>query len=45
LTTRPATFDSISFMSFIASMMHRVWPSFTVSPSLTNGVASGLVAR
>src|ERR1700730_8489683 len=42
LTTRPAIFDSISFMSFIASMMQRVWPSFTVSPSLTKGAPSGL---
>src|SRR5437660_330940 len=31
---RPAAFDSISFISFIASMMQRIWPSFTTSPSL-----------
>src|SRR5207249_1808886 len=45
LTTRPATLDSISFMSFIASMMQRIWPSFTTSPSLTYGSAVGDDAR
>ena len=30
----PPTLASISFMSFIASMMQRIWPSFTTSPSL-----------
>src|SRR5215467_2514234 len=45
LTTRPATLDSISFISFIASMMHRIWPSLTTSPSLTYGSAVGEDAR
>jgi hypothetical protein len=33
--TRPATFDSISFISFIASMMQSTWPSLMASPSRT----------
>jgi len=32
---RPPTFASISFMSFIASMMQTICPSFTTSPSRT----------
>ena len=42
---RPATLASISFMSFMASMMHRTWPSLTTSPSCTKGAASGAGAR
>jgi hypothetical protein len=37
--------DSISFSSFIASMMHSVWPSLTVSPTCANGSAPGDGAR
>src|ERR687888_234212 len=40
-TTRPATLASISFMSFIASMMQTIWPSLTTSPSRTYGSAVG----
>src|SRR5262249_60663206 len=39
--TRPATLDSISFISFIASMMQRTCPSLMTSPSPTYGPASG----
>ena len=42
---RPAALASISFISFIASMMQRIWPSFTMSPSWTKGAASGAGAR
>ena len=37
--------DSISFISFIASMMHSVSPTCTVSPTSTNGFAPGEAAR
>ncbi len=35
--TSPATSDSISFISFIASTMQRIWPTSMVSPAFTNG--------
>src|SRR5580704_794716 len=41
-TTSPPTSASISFMSFMASMMHTVCPASTKSPTRTNGPASGL---
>ncbi len=37
--TRPPT--SISFMSFMASMMPTAWPFLTLSPGLTNGASPG----
>src|ERR1700692_5109901 len=40
-TISPATSDSISFSSFMASTMHNTWPTSTMSPSLTNGGAPG----
>ena len=40
-TTSPATSDSISFINFMASMMHRGCPTSTTSPSLTKGGALG----
>ena len=43
--TTPLLSDSISFMSFIASMMHSVSPACTVSPTSTNGFAPGEAAR
>ena len=39
--TVPATSASISFISFIASMMHKTVPGLTFSPTLTYGGASG----
>ena len=39
--TTPATSDSISFMIFIASMMHSTWPLATRVPTDTNGLAPG----
>jgi hypothetical protein len=36
---------SISFISFIASMMQSTCPSWTRSPSATKGAASGAGAR
>ncbi len=36
---------SISFMSFIASMMQMVWPLTTLSPSFTNAGSPGAGAR
>jgi hypothetical protein len=36
---------SISFISFIASMMHTVWPTSITSPTSTNGSASGAGER
>ncbi len=42
---RPARGARIAFMTFMASMMRRVWPSFTVSPVLTNGAAPGSPER
>ena len=43
--TTPALSDSISFMSFMASMMQSVSPTATSSPTCTNGWASGDAAR
>ena len=43
-TTSPATSHSISFMSFMASTMHRVWPGFTKSPGCTKAAAVALGA-
>ena len=40
--TVPAHSASISFMSFIASMMQSVWPGRTTEPTSTNGGASGV---
>ena len=37
--------DSISFIIFIASIMHSGWPLRTEPPSSTNGAASGEAAR
>ena len=37
----PETSASISFISFIASMMQSTWPSLTASPTLTNGGVPG----
>src|SRR5438445_245602 len=42
---RPPTFDSISFISFIASMMQTIWPGLTASPSRTYGPAVGQEER
>ena len=39
--TVPSTSAGISFISFMASMMHRVSPFFTWSPTSTKGRASG----
>ena len=41
----PATSASISFISFIASTMQRVWPFLTFWPTSTNGGDSGDGAR
>ena len=38
-TTVPATSDSISFISFIASTMHSTWPARTWLPTSTNAGA------
>ena len=43
--TVPSTSAGISFISFMASMMHRVSPFFTWSPTSTKGRASGLGAE
>ena len=43
--TVPSTSAGISFISFIASIMHRVSPFFTWSPTSTKGRASGLGAE
>ncbi len=40
-TTSASSSDSISFISFIASTMHSTWPCLTLSPTSTNGGASG----
>ena len=37
----PSLSHSISFSSFIASMMHMVSPDLTVSPTSTKGLAPG----
>ena len=39
--TRPGPSALISFITFIASMMHRVSPTFTAAPGRTNGSSSG----
>jgi len=44
-TTRPARGAGIWFITFIASMMKRVWPSRTVSPTATKGAAPGDAPR
>ena len=36
-TISPATSDSISFINFMASTMHRICPASTMSPGFTNG--------
>src|SRR5438105_9353573 len=41
LTISPATSDSISFISFMASTMQSTPPTSTLSPSLTNGGEPG----
>src|SRR5262249_18448808 len=41
-STSPLISDSISFMSFMASTMHSVWPLSTCEPTLTNASAPGL---
>jgi hypothetical protein len=43
--TTPDTSASISFISFIASMMHSVSPALTVLPTSTKGAASGPLDR
>jgi hypothetical protein len=43
--TVPATSASISFISFIASMMQRAWPGLTTLPMSANEGASGEGAR
>ena len=43
--TVPSTSAGISFISFMASIMHRVSPFFTWSPTSTKGRASGLGAE
>src|SRR3990170_1656396 len=44
-TTTPLASDSIWFMIFIASTIHRTCPLVTRLPTSTNGVASGAGAR
>src|SRR5580700_10825528 len=41
-TTSPATSDSISFINFMASMMHSTWPDSTFAPMATKGSEPGL---
>jgi hypothetical protein len=41
----PSTSLSISFMSFIASMMQSVSPARTAAPGSTKGAAAGEAAR
>src|SRR5664279_5193905 len=41
LAITPDTSASISFISFMASMMHSTCPSFTASPTLTKGGVPG----
>ena len=43
--TVPSSSAGISFISFMASMMHSVSPFFTWSPTSTKGRASGLGAE
>ncbi len=45
LTISPSYSESISFISFIASMMQSTWPFFTVSPTSTNAAAPGSAER
>ena len=45
LTTSPSYSESISFINFMASMMHSTWPLRTASPTDTNALASGAAAR
>ena len=40
-TISPSYSESISFISFIASMMQSTWPFFTTDPTSTNGGAPG----
>ena len=40
-TTSPSYSESISFISFIASMMQRTLPFFTEAPISTNGAEPG----
>src|SRR5262249_61432018 len=40
-TTSPQTSDSISFISFMASIMHSTWPACTTSPGFTKGGVLG----
>ena len=42
---RPALGALIEFITFIASMIRRVWPSLTWSPTLMNGAAPGSGSR
>ena len=39
--TRPATSETMGFISFIASTMPSVWPTSTISPMATNAGAPG----
>ena len=41
-STVPACGAGIGFITFIASMISRVWPFLTLSPTLTKGVGPGL---
>jgi hypothetical protein len=41
----PPRSASISFMIFMASMMHTGSPAFTVLPTSTNALAPGLAER
>ena len=43
--TTPALSDSIWFIIFMASMIHKVSPTLTLEPTSTNGFASGDEAR
>ena len=45
LTISPSYSLSISFISFIASMMQSTWPFLTWSPTDANGGAPGSAAR
>ena len=45
LVTSPSYSESISFINFIASMMHSTWPLRTVSPTDTNALAPGSADR
>src|SRR6266853_887367 len=43
--TSPLLSASISFINFMASIIHTVWPAWTVSPTFTKGPDSGLGPR